>query len=894
MSTERWSQLEDLFHCVVECEPEEQIRLLNEISTNNPDLCRHLKSLLLCEESADGRLRAAVRVEVEAMEFPFAGETISHYQVLNGLGSGGMGVVYKAQDMKLGRFVALKFLSDECVDDPSLERFNREARAASALNHPNICTIHDIDEHEGRVFIVMEYLEGSTLRDLMARKRIQLDSLLDLSAQITEALAAAHQKGIVHRDIKPENIFITERGQAKVLDFGLAKLMGASLQNSDRESAVGKRSVPELDYLTNSGMIAGTLPYMSPEQARAEELDGRTDLFSLGAVLYEMATGKRAFDGETAEAIIHGILHGAPMATQQLNPELPPRLGQIVDKALSKDRDLRYQHASDVLADFKSVKEDLFRLEQRITGAAEEAGKVEPATLVLATVAPIPKPVAQRRWIWLGAAALVVLALGLIWNPGHWRDNFAGLFFAPDIRSIAVLPLENLSSDPNQEYFADGFTDELITDLAKLGGVRVISRASVMPYKKARKPLRVVANALGVDAVVEGTVSRMNQRATISVQLVQAKNERHLWAETYERNVVDLLEIQRDISLAIARQIHTTLTAEATSPQTARHTMTPAAHDYYLKGRFFWNQRTVATIRTAIEYFNRAIQADPQAALAYAGLADCYNTLAAEMRIDRADEAYAKATSAAVSALEIDPLLAEAHSSLGYTRLFHDWDWPGAKRELQRAIELNPSDANAHDWLSHYYVSMGNFEKSYEQSEVALALDPTDPLRQAHLAWHFLSAAEYDRAIAQCREVLRHDDWLTGIHEFLGLAYEGKGMMSEAIREFETNVRSSRERDPEQLGLLGNAYGIAGRKHEAEAILKELNVRAQREFVAPEFIAEVYAGLHDPDHAFEYLEKAYEMRAPGMIALNVDQRWDPLRGDAQFRKLVRQVGLPEK
>ncbi|MBV9764150.1 MAG: winged helix-turn-helix domain-containing protein [Acidobacteriaceae bacterium] len=530
--------------------------------------------------------------------------------------------------------------------------------------------------------------------------------------------------------------------------------------------------------------------------------------------------------------------------------------------------------------------ETLPRRGYRFIGTIQGSDKAETAP------APSPPPAASsknrklhHRWSWGVIASVVLLSAALILKQIHWRFTFTGLPPARQIRSLAVLPLENLSNDPNQEYFADGLTDELITQLAKLGGVRVISRTSVMPYKKVRRPLGEIAADLEVDALVEGTVSRSDQKVKITAQLVEANKERHLWAESFERDITDIVGIQRDISLAIARQIHSAL-----SPATRQSAMPPAVYDSYLKGRFFWNQRTVPTTRTAIEYFNRAIQADPGAALPYAGLADCYNTLAAEMRIAGADEAYAKATKAAVSALELDPALAEAHASLGYTRLYHDWDWQGAKRELERAIELNPSDANAHDWLSHYFVAMGKFDQSYEQSKAALAVDPTDPLRQAHLAWHFLYARQYDRAIEQTQKVLRHDDWLTGGYEFLGLAYEGKGIMSEAIAAFQKMPPS----DPETLSALGHAYGIAGRKREAEGILKELTTRAEREFIPPEFIADVYLGLKDRDHTFEWLEKAYTLRAPRMIYLNVDSNFDPLRSDRRFRELVRKVGLPEQ
>ena len=485
-------------------------------------------------------------------------------------------------------------------------------------------------------------------------------------------------------------------------------------------------------------------------------------------------------------------------------------------------------------------------------------------------------------------AAAVALAAALFWNPGNWRGRFTAASRSQQIRSVAVLPFENLSNDPTQEYFADGITDELITDLAALEGVRVISRTSVMSYKGKRQPLPAIAAALGVDAVVEGSVSRGNQRVRITAQLLLAREDRHLWAESFDRDLGDILTVQRDIAAAIARQIRVHVSPVVGSRRT---TIDPAAYDDYLQGRSFWNRRGVPDTLTAIRYFERAIRIDPNAAVVWAGLADCYNTLAAEEGAPNQEELFSKATAAAVRALEIDPNLGEAHASLGYTYLFHGWDWAGAKRELDRAVELNPNDASAHDWLSHYSVAMRQFDASLAHSKTALEVDPLNPLRRAHMGWHFLMSRRYDDVISRGRRILQEAPGLTGVLSFLGLAYERKAMLPDAIAVFQQAV-DAEHGDPAALANLGHAYAVAGRHDRAQATLEQLLARSHREFVSPEVLANVYCGLNDRERAMDWLEKAYVARAPDLVYIGVDAVYDPLRAEARFRALLRKLQLP--
>jgi len=486
------------------------------------------------------------------------------------------------------------------------------------------------------------------------------------------------------------------------------------------------------------------------------------------------------------------------------------------------------------------------------------------------------------------AAAAIALAAALVWNPGNWRDRLTAASPGPQVRSIAVLPFENLSNDPTQEYFTDGITDELITDLASLEGVRVISRTSVMPYKGKRQPLPAIARALGVDAVVEGSVARADQRVRITAQLLLAREDRHLWAASFERELGDVLSVQREIAAAIARQIRARVSPIASA---RRRAIDPTAFDAYLQGRFFWNRRNVPDTVTAIRYFERAIGIDPNAAVAWAGLADCYNTLAAEQGAPNQEELFSKATAAAVRALEIDPNLGEAHASLGYTYLFHGWDWGGAKRELDRAVELNANDASAHDWLSHYSIAMRQFDASLAHSKIALEIDPLNPLRRAHMVWHLLFSRRYDDVISQGQRLLREAPNLTGVLSFLGKAYERKEMLPDAIATLQKAV-DAEHGDCAALADLSHAYAVAGQHDKAQAILGQLLARSQRESVSPEILANIYCGLNDRERAMDWLEKAYIARAPGLIYIGVDAVYDPLRSESRFQALLLKLQLP--
>jgi serine/threonine protein kinase/tetratricopeptide (TPR) repeat protein len=775
-----------------------------------------------------------------------AATRLGPYEILAPIGAGGMGEVYSARDTRLDRDVAIKVLPEHLAQSPlALARFERESKAVAALSHPNILALYDVGAEQGISFAVMELLEGETLRRRLEKEAMPWQKAVAIAVAVADGLAAAHTKGIIHRDLKPANIFLTSDGRVKILDFGLARV----------KPPVSPQDQSCIPTETEAGTVMGTAGYMSPEQVRGERADVPSDIFSFGCVLYEMLAHRRAFARETAAQTMAAILEVEPPDLAGSREQIPAELERVVTHCLEKNPQQRFQSAHDLAFALRAV--------QDLSSAAALPGK--------------PK---RLRPVWMASALAVVLAGTSV----YWVNR-------PEqaIDSLAILPFANVGADPNKEYLSDGITENLINSLSQLPTLRVTARSLAFRYKGPQFDPQKAGRDLHVRAVLTGRVMERDGSLNIQAELMNVKDGAQLWGGQYSQSFSGILALQEEIARAVSGKLHLKPTAEHQKRLAKRSTENTEAYQLYLKGRYYWNRRTEQTIKRAVEYFQQAIDKDPGYALAYAGLADCY-AIYNSYQVELPRESAPKAKAAATKALEIDNTLAEAHASLGMVRMSYEWDWAGAEREFQRAIEVDPNYATAHHWYAICLSTNGRSEQAIASLKRAQQIDPLSLIISADLGLELHFARRYDEAIEQVQKALEMDPNFATGHRHLGMAYEQKAMYTESIAEFQKALDVLRG-NPFVMGSMGHAYAVSGNRGKARLALSDVLQLSKRRYVSPFAAALIYTGLGDKERALEWLEKALDDRSLDMIFLKVDPRFDRLHAEPQFANLLRRMRL---
>jgi serine/threonine-protein kinase len=829
------------------------------------------------------------------------GQTLSHYRIISKIGAGGMGEVYLAEDTHLERRVALKVLLPEVADDEErVRRFVQEAKAASALNHPNILTVYEIGHSEDLRFIATELIKGETLRDRLRGEPLTLRETLDVALQVAAALNAAHDAGIVHRDIKPENIMLRDDGVAKVLDFGLAKL------SEKRSETISSEDVTRVHVKTSPGLVLGTVAYMSPEQARGKEIDSRSDIWSLGVVIYEMLTRRTPFAEETTSDAIAAILTKEPAPLER---NTPPELQRIIRKSLQKKADERYQTVKDFQLDLKHLKRELEFSEQlersRISGFTKSSNVTtnqmsEAATGMQPAAASTLNGLSSQRSGYLigeiknhklGVAVGLTVLLATI-GLGYWFVTKRGAN-TRQIESIAVMPFVNESRNADVEYLSDGMTETLIGSLSQLPNLNVKARSLVFRYKSKDIDPRTIGKELSVQALLNGRVVQRGDDLTLYLELVDAQTGDRIWGDQYNRKQTDLISLQSEIAIDVSQKLKTRLSGADEQKLTKKYTENAEAYQLYLQGRFFVNRRTSESLQKAIEYFNQAIAIDPNYALGYAGLADSYLLLGLPDAITGAlspRDSLPKARAAAERALKIDSSVGEVYFSLGQVKS-KEHDWAGAESDFHRGIGLSPNYPIGLLYYAIYLATLGRQDEAVKEVRRAQELDPLSLPINCSVVYVLYFGRQYDEAITAGKKTLEMDAAFPLTHQRLGLAYVQKKMYREAIAEFQQAANNS-NRAPLAIVSLGQAYAVSGNKVEAQRVLAELKDISQRRYVSPYSVAIIYAGLGEKEQAFQWLQKANDERNTELVFLKVDPRLDPLRDDPRFHELLGTVGIP--
>lgn len=894
MDSERWQKIKDLFDAALQIEPTERAKFLDTSCADDFELREEVQKLIDSFDDAESFIEGNAAVEAASLMLELnqtlqKGHQFAHYEIQKQIGTGGMGQVYLADDTKLDRQVAIKILNPEFSQhDSNLQRFIREAKAASSLNHPNILVIHEIGAAADTNYIVSEYVEGKTLRDVIAHSQLKLFEILDISIQISSALVAAHRANIVHRDIKPENVIVRPDGYIKVLDFGLAKLL------IPRSAGLEASTVKHNE--TAKGIILGTVNYMSPEQAKAERVDERTDIFSLGVVIYELVAGRTPFRGASMSETFANLINIEPQPLARYAASVPEELDRIVTKSLRKDKEDRYQSIKDLNADLKELRESL-EFDRRLERSEPYVNKEETAILQPATTstnqdtdeARIDTTSTLLRRRPFTVIALSVLLISLLAAGYFFLMQKSGASQIGARRSLAVLPFINLSQDPNAEYLSDGITESVINNLSQLSGLKVMSRNSAFRFKSDQSDVKRIALQLGVESLVTGDIKQLGDKLIINVRLINADDESQIWGNQYVRNSTDVLRTQGEIATAVAQNLRLKLTNTDAERLTKRYTDNAEAWELYQRGRFLIFKLTPAEVQQGNAYFQKAIDIDPSYALAYAGLSAGYRSLALGSEINPAAN-IPKSKAAAQKAIELDSSLSDAYTALAISLFWGDWDWSGAEVQFKRALELNPNDVNAHLFYAHLLSNVGRHDEALAEARRARELDPLLPFLGALEGQFLFHAGRLDEALERLQTTfeLAPNFWMP--HLFASAVYFEKGMFEEAIVEAEKASQLS-PTITIPLAYKSSALAKVGRTEEARADLNKLLAMSQERTIPPSTFAQIYYSVGETDKALDWLEKAYAERDPKMTFLKVGPYWNPMRSEPRFIELMRKMNF---